>query len=70
MAVIRKTLDELRADPPRLDEGERARLDAMTEEAIEAAALADRDNPPWTDEMLARACRERDERKAAAKRTA
>jgi putative transcriptional regulator len=30
-----------------------ARLDAMTEEEIEANALADPDNPPWTDEELA-----------------
>jgi uncharacterized protein (DUF4415 family) len=25
----------------------------MTDEEIEAAALSDPDNPPWTDEMLA-----------------
>lgn len=30
-----------------------ARLEAMTEEEIEANALADPDNPPWTDEELA-----------------
>lgn len=30
-----------------------ARLDAMTEEEIEAAALSDPDNPPLTDEQLA-----------------
>ncbi len=35
----------------------RAVLDAMTDEEIEAAALADPDNPPWTDEQLARAKR-------------
>jgi uncharacterized protein (DUF4415 family) len=29
-----------------------ARLDAMTEEEIEANALSDPDNPPWTDEEL------------------
>lgn len=29
-----------------------ARLDAMTEEEIEANALTDPDNPPWTDEEL------------------
>ncbi len=33
---------------------DRARLDAMTEEEIEANALSDPDNPPWTDEELAR----------------
>jgi putative transcriptional regulator len=32
-----------------------ARLDAMTEEEIEANALADPDNPSWTDEELANA---------------
>jgi hypothetical protein len=31
-----------------------ARIDAMTDEEIEAAALADPDNPPLTDEELAR----------------
>jgi putative transcriptional regulator len=31
-----------------------ARLAAMTEEEIEANALADEDNPPFTDEELAR----------------
>lgn len=30
-----------------------ARLEAMTEEEIEANALADPDNPPWTEEDLA-----------------
>ena len=34
-----------------------AALDAMTDQEIEAAALADPDNPPWTDEQLARAKR-------------
>lgn len=29
-----------------------ARIDAMTEEEIEANALSDPDNPPWTDEEL------------------
>jgi putative transcriptional regulator len=31
-----------------------ARVDAMTEEEIEANTLSDPDNPPWTDEELAR----------------
>jgi putative transcriptional regulator len=30
-----------------------ARLDAMTDEEIEAAARSDPDNPPLTDEQLA-----------------
>lgn len=32
-----------------------ARIDAMTEEEIEANALSDPDNPPWTEEELAAA---------------
>ena len=55
MAIIRKTLEELRSNPPRLNAAERARLDAMTQEAIECKALADRDNPPASEEELARA---------------
>jgi hypothetical protein len=31
-----------------------AKLDAMTDEEIEAAARSDPDNPPLTDEQLAR----------------
>jgi putative transcriptional regulator len=38
--------------PPLTDE-EKARLDAMTDEDIHAAALADPDNPPLTPEELA-----------------
>ncbi len=70
MALISKTLEDLRADPYRLTEAERTRILAMTEEEIEAAALADTDNPPWTDEELEQATLERDARRAAAKRTA
>jgi putative transcriptional regulator len=32
-----------------------ARLDAMTDQEIEAAATSDPDNPPLTDEQLAEA---------------
>lgn len=32
-----------------------ARIDSMTEEESEAGALADADNPPWTEEELAAA---------------
>ena len=32
-----------------------ARVDAMTEEELEANAAADPDNPPWTEEELAAA---------------
>lgn len=34
-----------------------ARLAAMTEEEIEANALSDPDNPPWTEEQLSRPIR-------------
>jgi putative transcriptional regulator len=39
---------------PLVGETDWARFDAMTEEEIEANALADPDNPPATDEQLAR----------------
>ena len=39
---------------PLEDTTDRVRLDAMTEEEIEANALSDPDNPPLTDEELAR----------------
>ena len=41
-------------NPPRLSEEEKARLDAMTDEAITAAAESDPVNPPLTDEELER----------------
>lgn len=41
-------------NPPSLTQEQRARLDAMTSAEIEAAAMADGDNPPLTDEELAR----------------
>jgi putative transcriptional regulator len=47
----------LKLDPhdlPALTEAERARLDAMTDAEITAAALADPDNPPLTADELAR----------------
>jgi hypothetical protein len=37
-----------------LDAVDWAKLDAMTDEEIEAAALSDPDNPPLTDEDFAR----------------
>ena len=70
MTFIRKSLAEIAANPRRFTEAERARLLAMTEEEIEAAALADPDNPPWTDEEIEQAVRERDAGLAAAKRSA
>lgn len=41
-------------NPPRIPPDQLARLDAMTEEEIEANALSDPDNPPMTDEDLKR----------------
>ena len=70
MTLIRKSLAEIKANPRLFTAAERRRLEAMTEEEIEAAALADPDNPPWTDEELAEARRERDERLTAEKRRA
>jgi uncharacterized protein (DUF4415 family) len=48
MPIIRKTLAEVRA--ARLTPEQKARLDAMTDEEITAAALSDPDNPPITEE--------------------
>jgi len=42
------------ANPPRLSDEERVRLDAMTEAEMHAAALADPDNPPLTEAELQR----------------
>ncbi len=39
---------------PKMSKEERARLDAMTDEEITAAAESDPDNPPLTDEELER----------------
>ncbi len=52
MATTRYTLDP--SNPPKLTPSQLARLDAMTDAEITAAALSDPDNPPLTDEELAR----------------
>jgi putative transcriptional regulator len=39
--------------PFKFDPGEPARLEAMSDEEVEAAALADPDNPPLTEAQLA-----------------
>lgn len=39
----------------RLTKEEAARLDAMTDEEVTAAALSDPDAQPWTEEQLAKA---------------
>jgi putative transcriptional regulator len=48
------TFDLDPTNPPTLSAAERARLDAMSEEDIHAAALADPDNPPLTEDELQR----------------
>ncbi|MBW8728738.1 MAG: hypothetical protein JF625_26775 [Inquilinus limosus] len=53
MAIVRVTLDP--NNLPRLTPEQKARLEALTDEEIEANAASDPDNPPWTDEELARA---------------
>lgn len=50
MVTVRYTLDP--DNPPRFTEAEKARLDALTDEQIIAAAESDPDNPPLTDEQL------------------
>jgi putative transcriptional regulator len=50
--MVRFTLDP--NNPPRLSPAEAARLDAMTDDEITAAALSDPDNPPLTDAELER----------------
>jgi putative transcriptional regulator len=52
MAVVRRTLDP--NNLPRLSAVELARLDAMSDAEITAAAISDPDNPPLTEEELAR----------------
>lgn len=54
MAIVRKTLAELKAAPPRFSPEDRARLDALTDEEIARAAASDPDNPLRTDEEIAR----------------
>ncbi len=60
----RKTIDELKADPPTFTSSERARLEAMSDEAMDAAAMADPVNPAWTEDKLERAAIARDVRRA------
>jgi putative transcriptional regulator len=51
--VVRSRHDPTK--PARLSSGQEARLDVMTEDEINAAALSDPDAQPWSDEDLARA---------------
>ncbi len=52
MAIVRYVLDP--SNPPRMSAETRARLDALTDEQITAAAESDPDNPPLTEAELAR----------------
>lgn len=51
------TKEDLEAAQKAFERADKARLDAMTDEEIDAAAETDADNPPATDEELARAWR-------------
>ncbi|WP_395683097.1 helix-turn-helix domain-containing protein [Inquilinus sp.] len=53
MAIVKFTLDP--DNPPELTAEQKALLDALTDEEIEANAASDLDNPPMTDEELTRA---------------
>jgi hypothetical protein len=50
MAIVRRTMAQSRG----FTRAEKARLDALTDKQINAAALSDPDNPPSTKEELAR----------------
>jgi putative transcriptional regulator len=50
--MARFTLDP--NNPPRMSAVALARMDAMTDAEITAAALSDPDNPPWTPDEMAR----------------
>ena len=52
MAIVRRTVDL--SKPFKMDEAERARLEAITDEEVTAAAESDPDNPPLTDPEIAR----------------
>lgn len=55
MAIVRMTREQARKI--HLSKAQRARLDAMTDADITAAARSDPDNPPMTEEEWARARR-------------
>jgi putative transcriptional regulator len=64
MNTTRKTLKEIRANPPRLSRAERTRLSAMTQEQIERTAREDLDNLPSTNAELERGVAAREVRRA------
>ena len=61
------SMDALRADLPAFSPDERARLDAMTDDDVEALALADADNSIATEEELRTAVFARAVRRTRAK---
>ena len=52
MAIVRYVRDPIK--PYRMSDEEKARLNALTDEQITAAAESDPDNPPLTDEEFER----------------
>ena len=60
------TKKDLEAAQEAFERIDKARLDAMTDDEIDAAAAADPDNPPLTDEELASAWRVKPVAKTAA----
>ena len=60
----RKTLADLRADPPQLTPAQRAAHEARAPEDVDAAAAADPVAPEWSDADLERAAFARDVRLA------
>jgi putative transcriptional regulator len=62
MGIVRYRLDP--KNPPRLSAEARARYDALTDEEVERLAREDPDNPPSTEEELARGVAARDVRLA------
>ena len=65
MGIVRYRLDP--KNPPRLSAEARARYDALTDEEVERLAREDPDNPPSTEEELARGVAARDVRLAREK---
>lgn len=60
------TKSDIEAAKRAFERVDKARLDAMTDDEIDAAAEADADNPPMTDEELASAWRVKPVTKTAA----
>ena len=57
MAIVRRAVDL--SKPNTMPEAARARLEAMTDKQVTAAAESDPDNPPLTDAEIARRRRAR-----------